>query len=77
MFRLSLIYKFGGWYSDIDTIIMKPLTDFADKLGYTEDVIVSSDTTPPAKEDQFDKEGNMIIGTGVANGFFKLVVDFF
>ena len=50
---------------------MKPLTDFEDVMGYTENVILSSDTTPPSSEDQFDKEGNAIIGTGVANGFFK------
>ena len=24
--RLALIYKHGGWYADIDTVIMKPLS---------------------------------------------------
>ena len=28
--RLALVYKYSGWYADIDTVTMKPLTDFKD-----------------------------------------------
>ena len=28
--RLALVYKYSGWYADIDTVAMKPLTDFKD-----------------------------------------------
>ena len=28
--RLALIYKHGGWYADIDTVIMKPLSQLVE-----------------------------------------------
>jgi Glycosyltransferase sugar-binding region containing DXD motif len=43
VWRLALLYKFGGWYADIDTIIMKPLTDFDNKFGFKEDNLISTD----------------------------------
>ncbi|TRY80061.1 hypothetical protein TCAL_06555, partial [Tigriopus californicus] len=32
--RLALVYLYGGWYSDIDTVTLKPVTDFEiDTIG--------------------------------------------
>jgi hypothetical protein len=60
IFRLTLIYKFGGWYSDIDTIIMKPLTDFETKFNYKEDVLVSTDQFSTYMKLISDADGNQV-----------------
>lgn len=32
--RLALVYLYGGWYSDIDTVTLKPVTEFEiDTIG--------------------------------------------
>jgi mannosyltransferase OCH1-like enzyme len=31
--RLAVAHVYGGWYSDIDTVFMKPLTDLDGKNG--------------------------------------------
>ena len=63
--------KFGGWYSDIDTIILKPLTDFDTKFGFEEDVLVSTDQFSSAFQGVVDPEGFQVLGESVANGFFR------
>ena len=68
--RLALIYKFGGWYADIDTVIMKPLSDFSPRNGT---LFISSDQRW-AKMPKTDSEGNPVIGSKLANGFFGSMV---
>jgi mannosyltransferase OCH1-like enzyme len=55
--RLCLLYKFGGWYADIDTVIMKPLTDFDTKFGFKEEVLVSTDQYSDSFRNALDKDG--------------------
>jgi hypothetical protein len=44
--RLAVVYRFGGWYADFDTMFMKSLTDF-------ETDVISTDNYFP---DGFDKK---------------------
>ena len=79
--RLALVYRYGGWYADIDTVMMKPLEGIfksasapsgggvrkMDKFYITSDgpPLFDSKTATPT-----DAEGNYFIGTTLANGFF-------
>lgn len=65
--RLALIYKVGGWYADIDTVIMKPLTDFP--MDAMDTFYITSDQRH-AKEPMYDENGLEVVGDRVANGFF-------
>ena len=55
----------SGWYSDIDTLIMKPLTDFST------DVISTDSYFPEAFGKTFDARGHERLGVSVANGLFR------
>ena len=59
--RLVLLYKFGGWYADIDTIIMKPLTDFDTKFGFKEENLVSTDQHTSHLKNVVDKNGKSLL----------------
>ena len=54
------MYKFGGWYADIDTIIMKPLTDFDTKFGFKEENLVSTDQFTSQLKNVVDRNGKKI-----------------
>jgi len=67
--RLALVYKLGGWYADIDVIIVKSFADNFPLDPDTDKFYISSDQ----KHIWFpstDGDGHEVIGGKLANGFF-------
>lgn len=61
--RLAILYKIGGWYFDIDTVILKPLDTFKHRD------LVSSDQKNANLKNLVDPEtGLPVAGAKVANG---------
>ena len=56
--RIMLIYKYGGWYSDLDMVILKPLTEFQNVLSCDE---------IPEDISEFPKD---LLGNKVSNAIF-------
>ena len=86
--RLALVYKYSGWYADIDTVTMKPLTDFKDGTHF-----ISSDQkniymfevnecratfylaeTWLSRANLFLQEDSNFLGRELANGYFGALV---
>ena len=53
--RLLLVHKYGGWYSDLDVLFLKPLNELENVIG-CDDVSI--------------KQSGKVTGRNIANGFF-------
>ncbi len=66
--RLAIIYKYGGWYSDLDTVWLRPLSSLSPP---DVDVISTDGYLDKVLGKERDDQGHRILGSGVSNGLFR------
>eukprot|EP00095_Tigriopus_kingsejongensis_P005175 maker-scaffold237_size242172-snap-gene-1.31 protein:Tk05175 transcript:maker-scaffold237_size242172-snap-gene-1.31-mRNA-1 annotation:"fmrfamide receptor" len=66
--RLTLIYLYGGWYADLDTVTMKSLVDLDFDVLSTD---TGSEVLMRLENLKFEESpNNTLLGKSVANGYF-------